>query len=53
MSSQCVVIIHILSGRDGPLLQLEYLEQYPPLLNQVGMGLLVQDYYRQVKTLIN
>lgn len=36
-----------LSAVDGPLLQVEYLEQYPPLLNEVGMGLLLQDFYRQ------
>jgi hypothetical protein len=36
-----------LSAVHGHVLQLEYLEQCPPILNNVGCGLHVLDYYRQ------
>ena len=36
-----------LSAVEGPLLHVEYLEQHPTVLNNVGMGLALTDYYRQ------
>jgi len=36
-----------LTGRDGELILAEYSEQYPPLLNQIGMALKIRNYYKR------
>ena len=36
-----------LSGRDGNLILLEYSEQFPPLLNQVGMCSRIKNYFKR------
>jgi transcription initiation factor TFIID subunit 1 len=41
--------LHDLSGRDGTLLLLEYIEQFPPLLNQPGMASKIRNYYKRVR----
>jgi len=37
-----------LSGLDSDLVLVEYSEQYPPLLNQIGMATLIKNYYKKV-----
>lgn len=37
-----------LSGLDSDVVLAEYCEQYPPLLNQVGMATRVKNYYKKV-----
>ena len=36
-----------LTGRDGELIFAEYSEQYPPLMNQIGMALKIRNYYKR------
>lgn len=36
-----------LTGRDGELILAEYSEQYPPLMNQVGMAVKMRNYYKR------
>ena len=36
-----------LSGKDGDLIVLEYCEEHPPLLSQVGMCSRLQNYYKR------
>ena len=36
-----------LSGRDGDLILLEYCEEHPPLVSQVGMCSLMKNYYKR------
>ncbi|EGC32884.1 hypothetical protein DICPUDRAFT_98741 [Dictyostelium purpureum] len=36
-----------LSGRDGRVVLVEYTEQNPPLLSNVGMGMKIRNYYRK------
>lgn len=37
-----------LTGMDGELILVEYSEEYPPLLNQVGMASKIKNYYKRV-----
>lgn len=37
-----------LSGLDSDIVLAEYCEQYPPLLNQIGMATRIKNYYRKV-----
>ena len=37
-----------LSGLDSDVILVEYSEQYPPLLNQIGMATRVKNYYKKV-----
>lgn len=37
-----------LTGKDGELIFAEYCEEYPPLLNQVGMATKIKNYYKRV-----
>lgn len=37
-----------LSGLDSDLILAEYCEQYPPLLNQIGMATRIKNYYKKV-----
>ena len=37
-----------LTGMDGDLILVEYSEEYPPLLNQVGMASKIKNYYKRV-----
>ena len=37
-----------LSGLDSDLVLAEYCEQYPPLLNQIGMATRIKNYYKKV-----
>ena len=41
-----------LTGMDGDLILVEYSEEYPPLLNQVGMASKVKNYYKRVRFLL-
>ena len=36
-----------LTGRDGELILAEYSEQYPSLVNQIGMALKIRNYYKR------
>ncbi|XP_059084202.1 transcription initiation factor TFIID subunit 1-like [Tigriopus californicus] len=36
-----------LSGRDGELILVEYMEEHPPLLNLVGMATKIKNYYKR------
>ncbi|XP_076446577.1 LOW QUALITY PROTEIN: transcription initiation factor TFIID subunit 1-like [Babylonia areolata] len=36
-----------LTGMDGDLILVEYSEEYPPLLNQVGMASKIKNYYKR------
>uniref|UniRef100_A0A0K0EDD0 Bromo domain-containing protein n=1 Tax=Strongyloides stercoralis TaxID=6248 RepID=A0A0K0EDD0_STRER len=36
-----------LSGKDGTLLLLEYMEEHPPLLSQPGMASVIRNYHRR------
>lgn len=36
-----------LSGKDGDLILLEYCEEHPPLLSQVGMSSRLKNYYKR------
>lgn len=36
-----------LTGRDGSIILVEYCEEYPPLLNQVGMCSKIKNYYKR------
>jgi len=36
-----------LTGRDGELILAEYSEQYPPLMNQIGMAVKIRNYYKR------
>ena len=36
-----------LTGRDGELILAEYSEQYPPLINQIGMAVKIRNYYKR------
>eukprot|EP00467_Chlorarachnion_reptans_P011128 CAMPEP_0114507924 /NCGR_PEP_ID=MMETSP0109-20121206/12297_1 /TAXON_ID=29199 /ORGANISM="Chlorarachnion reptans, Strain CCCM449" /LENGTH=1803 /DNA_ID=CAMNT_0001686765 /DNA_START=82 /DNA_END=5494 /DNA_ORIENTATION=+ len=38
-----------LSAADGPLMLMEYIEQHPPLVSNIGMASLVITYYRKKK----
>jgi len=38
-----------LSGRDGELILAEYSEEFPPLMNQVGMATKIKNYYKRVR----
>ena len=38
-----------LSALDSDVILAEYCEQYPPLLNQIGMATRVKNYYKKVK----
>merc|ERR1712106_778449 len=35
-----------LTGKDGDIIVLEYCEEYPPLLSQVGMCTRMKNYYK-------
>ena len=37
-----------LTGMDGELILAEYSEEFPPLLQQVGMATKVKNYYKRV-----
>lgn len=37
-----------LSARDGTIVLVEYCEEYPPLLSQVGMASKIKNYYKRV-----
>lgn len=37
-----------LSGLDSDLILAEYCEQYPPLLNQIGMATRIKNYFKKV-----
>lgn len=37
-----------LTGMDGDLILAEYSEEFPPLLNQVGMASKIKNYYKRV-----
>jgi hypothetical protein len=37
-----------LSGLDSNLVLAEYCEQYPPLLNQIGMATRIKNYFKKV-----
>ncbi len=37
-----------LSGLDSDLILAEYSEQYPPLLNQIGMATRIKNYFKKV-----
>ncbi len=39
-----------LSGLDSDLILAEYCEQYPPLLNQIGMATRIKNYFKKVRT---
>ncbi|XP_076037164.1 transcription initiation factor TFIID subunit 1-like [Oratosquilla oratoria] len=36
-----------LTGKDGDIIMLEYCEEYPPLLSQVGMCTRIKNYYKR------
>ncbi|XP_068208830.1 transcription initiation factor TFIID subunit 1 [Palaemon carinicauda] len=36
-----------LTGKDGDIILLEYCEEYPPLLSQVGMATRIKNYYKR------
>lgn len=36
-----------LSGRDGELVLVEFCEEHPPLINQVGMCSRIKNYYKR------
>lgn len=36
-----------LTGKDGDIIFLEYCEEYPPLLSQVGMATRIKNYYKR------
>ncbi|XP_058813451.1 transcription initiation factor TFIID subunit 1 isoform X2 [Topomyia yanbarensis] len=36
-----------LSGRDGELILVEFCEEHPPLMNQVGMATKIKNYYKR------
>jgi transcription initiation factor TFIID subunit 1 len=36
-----------LSGKDGDLILLEYCEEHPPLISQVGMSSRLKNYYKR------
>nr|XP_023018958.1 transcription initiation factor TFIID subunit 1-like [Leptinotarsa decemlineata] len=36
-----------LTGRDGELILVEFCEEYPPLMNQVGMCSIIKNYYKR------
>lgn len=38
-----------LSALDSDVVLAEYCEQYPPLLNQIGMATRVKNYYKKAK----
>ena len=38
-----------MTGKDGELILAEYSEQYPPLINQVGMATKIKNYYKRTK----
>ena len=37
-----------LTGMDGELILAEYSEEFPPLMNQVGMASKIKNYYKRV-----
>lgn len=37
-----------LTGMDGDLILAEYSEEFPPILNQVGMASKIKNYYKRV-----
>lgn len=37
-----------LSGRDGELILVEFSEEHPPLMNQVGMCSRIKNYYKRM-----
>jgi transcription initiation factor TFIID subunit 1 len=41
-----------LSGLDSDLILAEYGEQYPPLLNQIGMATRIKNYFKKVSFFI-
>uniref|UniRef100_A0A914H2H9 Bromo domain-containing protein n=1 Tax=Globodera rostochiensis TaxID=31243 RepID=A0A914H2H9_GLORO len=42
--------LHNLTGRDGTLVAMEYVEEHPPLLNQTGMASKIRNYYKKKLT---
>ncbi|KAL3087271.1 hypothetical protein niasHT_020534 [Heterodera trifolii] len=42
--------LHNLTGRDGTLVAMEYVEEFPPLLNQTGMASKIRNYYKKKLT---
>ena len=39
-----------LTGRDGELILAEFSEEFPPLINQVGMATKMKNYYKRVSS---
>lgn len=39
-----------LTGKDGELILIEYSEEFPPLLGQVGMATKIKNYYKRVSS---
>ncbi len=37
-----------LTGKDGELILAEFSEEFPPLMNQVGMANKIKNYYKRV-----
>ena len=44
--------IRDLTGKDGDLVLLEFCEDYPPFMNQLGMASEMCNYYLEVRTFI-
>lgn len=40
-----------LTGKDGDIILAEYSEEYPPLINQVGMATKIKNFYKRVSLL--
>ncbi len=38
-----------LTGKDGELILAEFSEEFPPLINQVGMATKIKNYYKRVR----
>ncbi len=38
-----------LTGKDGELILAEFSEEFPPLINQVGMATKMKNYYKRVR----
>ncbi len=38
-----------LTGKDGELILAEFSEEFPPLMNQVGMANKIKNYYKRVR----
>ena len=37
-----------LTGKDGDIALIEYSEEYPPLMNQIGMASKIKNFYKRV-----